>query len=224
MSAANANVSASGEAEVLLRPMMRGMLHLGAALLAPLGLVLLLLLADSPSAYVGASVYATGLVLLYATSATYHLLPWSGAFRGAMKRLDHSMIFVLIASTYTPFCLIVLDRAWGISMLATVWWLAGLGVALKVLWPGAPRWLGVGAYLALGWIALPAAGEIVSELDAAQTALLVAGGVLYSIGGCVYGLRRPDPLPRIFGFHEVFHALVIAGSAVHFTLVVLLIS
>jgi hemolysin III len=201
------------------KPLLRGVTHLVTALLAPAGLVTLLLLADSPRAYVGASIFATSLILLYGSSANYHLGPWSRRWDGAMKRIDHSMIFVLIAGSYTPFCLVVLDNAWGISMLAVVWSLAGVGVLMKIAWPYAPRWLSTDLYIALGWIAIVAVVPLVQSLDAGPLAMLGLGGALYTIGALVYALRRPDPFPRVFGYHEVFHAFVIAGSAVHFALV-----
>ena len=213
------HVSGASLAASSPRPMLRGVLHGVAAVLAPFGLVALLLLADGPRAYVGATIFATSLLLLYASSASYHLAPWPARLRRVMKRIDHSMIFVLIAGTYTPFCLLVLDYAWGIPMLAVVWTLAAAGVLLKVLRPDSPRWLGVALYTALGWVGIVAVAPIVAALSGPQIAMLIAGGLLYSIGGIIYALRRPDPLPRYFGFHEVFHTLVVGGSAVHFVLV-----
>jgi len=201
------------------RPALRGVMHLVAALLAPLGLVALLLLADSPRRYIGAAVFATSMLLLYATSASYHLAPWSRRLHGVMKRLDHSMIFVMIGGTYTPFCLIVLSGAWSITMLAVVWSLAASGIALKVIWPSAWRWLGVGLYVGLGWIGAVAAVQVVTGMPAGALAMLMIGGSLYTAGALIYALRRPDPLPSILGYHEVFHALVIGGSAVHFALI-----
>ena len=210
---------AMADANAVPRPVMRGTLHLAAALAAPAGLVVLLLIADSPRRYVGAAVFATSLILLYGSSAGYHLVPWPSRVRAVVKRVDHSMIFVLIAGTYTPFCLIVLDDAWGIPMLAAVWSLAGAGVVSKVLWPDAPRWLSVGLYLCLGWIGVIPAVQVVSAMSGGQIALLVLGGILYSVGAVFYALRWPNPFPRVFGFHEVFHAFVIAGSAIHFALI-----
>ncbi len=202
-----------------VRPILRGTLHGVAAALAPFGLLTLLLLARSPRQYVGAAVFATSLLLLYASSATYHLAPWSARLRRVMMRIDHSMIFVLIAGTYTPFCLVVLGNGWGIPMLSVVWTLAAAGILLKVLRPNAPRWLGVGLYIALGWVGLVAAAPVVSALPVTAIVLLVLGGQLYTVGAIIYALRRPDPFPRVFGYHEVFHTFVIAGSAVHFALV-----
>ncbi|MBI5284069.1 MAG: hemolysin III family protein [Chloroflexi bacterium] len=201
------------------RPMFRGVLHFITAMLAPFATVALLLLADSPRGYVGASIFGTTLMLLYMSSANYHLAPWPASLRGLWKRVDHAMIFVLIAGTYTPLCLVVLNNAWGIPMLAVVWTLAGAGVALKVVNPNAPRWLSVGLYMGIGWVGVVAATEVVTTLPAAALAMLVAGGALYTIGGVIYARRRPDPSPRWFGFHEVFHAFVIAGSAAHFALI-----
>ncbi|HEY8173979.1 MAG TPA: hemolysin III family protein [Dehalococcoidia bacterium] len=205
------------------RPILRGTFHLAAALAAPFGLVLLVLIADSPRAYVGASIFAASMIALYTSSASYHLVPWPQTLRDVMKRLDHSMIFALIAGTYTPFCLIVLGNAWGITMLCVVWTLAGLGMLLKIAWPYAPRWLSVGLYLALGWIGIIAVGEVITSLSIAELSLLMLGGALYSIGAIIYAMKWPDPSPRIFGFHEIFHLFVVAGSLVHFALLAIFI-
>ena len=201
------------------RPLLRGYLHLAAAAFAVAGIVLLVLLAQSARAYVGGAVFAGSLVALYLTSGVYHTISWGPRLRSLLKRLDHSMIFVLIAGTYTPFCLLALNTAWGISMLSVVWAIAGAGIAFKVAWPSAPRWLSVSLYASTGWLALVAAGPISSWFALAPLALLVLGGLLYTLGGIIYALRRPDPFPRVFGYHEVFHLLVIGGSALHFALV-----
>lgn len=201
------------------RPLMRGVLHLCVALAAPFGMALLLMLANSPRRYVGAAIFSTSLLLLYASSANYHLAPWRDRFDRVWKRVDHAMIFVLIAGTYTPFCLVVLGNAWGISMLSVVWSLAGVGVLLKTIWPDAPRWLSVGLYLALGWIVVVPAVQVIGRVPAPALLLLFAGGLSYTVGGLVYARKRPDPWPRVFGYHEVFHALVILGSAIHFAVI-----
>jgi len=206
------------------RPLMRGTLHLAAALLAPAGLVVLMFIADSPRRYVGAAIFGTSLILLYASSASYHLVPWPDRLRGVMKRVDHSMIFLFIAGTYTPFCLIVLDYAWGIPMLAVVWTLAAIGVLSKIFWPYAPRWFTVTPYLALGWIGIIPAVQVVSVMSGGRLTLLVLGGALYTVGAVVYARKWPNPFPRVFGFHEVFHACVIAGSALHFALIALYVA
>lgn len=200
----------------LQRPMFRGVLHAIAFALAIAGTVGLMLFADSPAGYVGGAVFGTSLMLLYSTSATYHQVRfWKPGWSRVFKRVDHSMIFVLIAGTYTPFCLDV-DLAWGIPMLAVVWTLAGFGVLTKIIWPDAPRWLGVSLYMGLGWVGIFAAAEAIDHYFGSPLALLLAGGALYTVGGIVYGLHRPDPWPRVFGYHEIFHAFVVAGSAVHY--------
>ncbi len=201
------------------RPLLRGYFHLGAAIAAAFGLVVVLLLAESSREYIGGAAFTLSLLLLYSVSATYHTIRWGRRMSAVLKRLDHSMIFVMIAGGYTPFCLIVLHGAWGISLLAVVWSLAAAGIALKVAWPNAPRWLGVGLYLATGWIALVAVGQFASWFTLVPALLLVGGGVLYSIGAVIYMLRRPNPFPRVFGYHEVFHVLVIAASVLHYALV-----
>ena len=186
---------------------------------APFGLLLMLLVSDSTRAYVGAAIFGVTLIACFGASASYHLGRWRGFVRGLMKRIDHAMIFALIAGTYTPFCLLVLGNAWGIAMFALVWAIAGAGMLLKIVWPDAPRWLGVTLYLGVGWLALVAAAPIVSALPLLALSALLLGGLFYSVGAVAYALRRPDPNPRIFGYHEVFHALVVAGALTHFSLV-----
>jgi len=203
------------------RPMLRGVSHVSAAIAAMLGAPLLLLAADSPRAYVGGAIFATSLILLYGTSAAYHRITWTPLFRAIISRMDDSMVLVLIAGTYTPFCLLVLNNAWGITMLSVVWGVAGAGVITNLARPARPRWLRVAFYVILGWLALVSAGELAARLSASPLALLVLGGVLYTLGGVVYAVRKPDPWPRVFGYLEVFHLLVVAGSALHYSLVVI---
>ena len=206
----NAQPAATAE-----RPALRGVLHTFAAGLAIGGAVLLMLLADKPAGYAGGAVFAISLMLLYGTSASYHQIPWGPTPRRIVKRVDHSMIYVLIAGTYTPFCLDI-QLAWGIPMLVIVWTLAGIGTLTAVAWPNAPRWLSVGLYFGLGWVGIVAVSEAFDQYFGSPLVLLLVGGTLYTVGGIVYGLRRPDPWPRVFGFHEVFNSFVVAGSAVHY--------
>ena len=201
------------------KPLLRGYFHLAAAVAAVVGLVALVLLADSAEAYVGGVIFAVSLIALYLTSATYHTITWGRRMRAVLMRLDHSMIFVLIAGTYTPICLIAANAAWGIAILAVVWSVAIAGIAMKIAWPGAPRWLSVGLYIGAGWIGIVAGTQITEWFAVVPLILLAAGGVLYSIGGVIYAVRRPNPWPRVFGYHEVFHLLVIAGSVLHYSMI-----
>ena len=199
------------------RPLLRGVSHLLAAIVATtLGAPALLLIADSPRAYVGAAIFAASLTLLYSTSAAYHRINWTPLFRAIISRMDHSMVLVLIGGTFTPFCLVVLNTAWGITMLSVIWGIAGAGVLVNMVWPATPRWLRVGFYVVLGWLGLIPAPELASRLAAAPLALLVLGGVLYTIAGLIYAVGKPDPFPRVFGHLEVFHLFVIAGSVLHY--------
>jgi hemolysin III len=199
------------------RPLLRGVSHVIAAIVATtLGAPALLLIADSPRAYVGAAIFGASLILLYSTSAAYHRINWTPLFRAIISRMDHSMVLVLIGGTYTPYCLLVLGNAWGITMLSVVWGIAGAGIIMNTAWPATPRWLRVAFYVALGWVALVAAAELAARLAAAPMALLVMGGVLYTVAGVIYAVGKPDPWPRVFGHLEVFHLFVIAGSVLHY--------
>ena len=183
----------------------------------------MLLLAHNPRGYVGASVFGASLITAYGTSALYHRLPWGRRMFGLMRRFDHAMIFFLIAGTYTPFCLLALNNAWGITLLSVTASIAGLGALTQIAWLNAPRWLSVSLYLATGWVALVAASQILQRLDFAPLTLLLIGGVAYSVGAIAYATKRPNPWPRIFGYHEVFHSFTIAGSLAHFVAVLLVL-
>ena len=204
------------EALTFERPMLRGTLHLFAAFAAIGGTVWLLLIANSPTGYVSAAIFGTSLMLLYGTSATYHQIPWPPTWRHIPKRIDHAAIFVLIAGTYTPFCLNV-NLAWGIPLLSVVWSLAAVGMIMKLVWPYGPRWLSFALYAGLGWVGIIGVSAAFAAYATSPIALLLAGGLMYNIGGTIYALKRPDPWPRVFGFHEVFHTFVVAGSLLHFT-------
>jgi hemolysin III len=202
-----------------LREPVNGLTHLAAGLLALVGLVVLLATAASAGRIdqlVAFGVYGVSLISLYAVSALYHLLPLSRAGVARLRRLDHMTIFVLIAGTYTPFCLLALDSGLRWGLLGLIWGLALGGVLLKLLWMDAPRWLSVVLYLAMGWVALIAAPALFQAVPAEGMAWVLAGGLTYSAGALVYGLKRPNPLPGVFGFHEVWHLFVVVGSACHF--------
>jgi hemolysin III len=161
-------------------------------------------------------IFGFGLISLYTASALYHLLPLSPLGVARLRRVDHMSIFVLIAGTYTPFCLLALDGGWRAGLLAVVWGLALCGVLLKLLWMDAPRWLSVALYLGMGWVAVIAAPALFRAVPPGGMAWVLAGGLVYSAGALVYGLRRPNPMPGVLGFHELWHLCVVAGSACHF--------
>jgi hemolysin III len=202
-----------------LREPVNGLTHLAGALLASVGLVMLLATAASArrvDQLVAFGVFGLSLVALYAASALYHLLPLSPRGIARLRKVDHVAIFVLIAGTYTPFGLLALDGAWQAGLLALIWGLALCGVLLKLLWMDAPRWLSVALYLGMGWVAVVAAPALLRALPTGGVAWVLAGGLVYSAGALVYGLKRPNPIPGVFGFHELWHLFVVAGSACHF--------
>ena len=197
-------------------PLLRGLSHAWAFWLALIGAIALLVLAPDGRARFAAAVYGLGLCALFGGSALYHRWPGDPSWRPLLRRIDHSTIFVFIAASYTPPALLILDGWVQTVVLAGVWIGALAGVIFSVVWISAPRALVAGTYLGLGWIALIALPQLVERLEPIPLSLIVIGGVLYSIGALVYARRRPDPWPRTFGFHEVFHAFVIAAAAAHF--------
>lgn len=200
-------------------PLLRGYLHLGGAIAAPGALLLLLFIADSPRGVVGASIFGAGLIALYWTSAAYHMLPLGRRLRAIARRLDHSAIFLFIAGAYTPFAVKLMGDAWGIPILSVVGGLAAVGIIIALAAPTAPRWVRVGLYLGLGWVGVAAVSKLVTTLPWEAFAMLVVSGILFSLGGATYATRRPDPFPRLFGYHEVFHTLQIAATAMLYLVV-----
>lgn len=188
----------------------------------PAGLALVAL-AQGAEARVGAAIFAVTLSGLYGVSAAYHRGDWSARAHRVMKHLDHSMIFVFIAGSYTPVTLLALRPAWGITLLVLAWSGAAAGVLITAL--RLERWRAVGfvMYLTLGWVAAVATPQLVHSLSAVELALLVSGGVLYTVGAIVLARKRPDPVPSVFGYHEVWHTFVVGASACHFALVALLV-
>jgi hemolysin III len=202
-----------------LREPVNGLMHLAGGLLASVGLVMLLATAASAGRMdqlVAFGIFGFSLVALYTASALYHLLPLSPSGVARLRRLDHMSIFLLIAGTYTPFCLLALDGGWRVGLLGLIWGLALCGILLKVLWMDAPRWLSVALYLGMGWVALVAAPAVFRAVPAGGMAWVLGGALAYSAGALIYGLKRPNPIPGVFGFHELWHLFVMVGSACHF--------
>src|SRR3954469_23234679 len=199
-----------------LRPLLRGVSHAYAFWAALVAAVVLTALVPAGTPRVASVVYGIGLCGLFAASGTYHRWRWNPRWRPLLRRIDHSTIFVFIAATYTPVALLVMHGTLRWAILVAVWAGALAGVILSVAWITAPRVLSAACYLALGWVAVLALPQMLDRLGAAPLLLLAAGGVLYSAGAVVYATKKPNPWPRVFGFHEVFHALVILAAAVQF--------
>jgi hemolysin III len=202
-----------------LRDPVSGLTHCIAAALAVLGTVLLIVRATGPALpwhIVTFSIFGGGMILLYTASTLYHWLPVGERGVRVLRRVDHSMIFFYIAATYTPICLIPLRGPWGWSIFGVIWGLAIGGIVMKIFWITAPRWLSTGIYLAMGWLVLVGVYPLVKAMSPASLVWLVAGGLVYSLGAVIYALKWPNPFPRHFGFHEIFHLFVIGGSACHY--------
>jgi hemolysin III len=203
-----------------LKPRLRGVLHQWAflvSLVAGLGLVLE---AGSARARLAVSIYALSVAASFGTSALYHRVDWRGfGARRWMRRLDHTMIFVLIAGSYTPFGLLVLRGGLGTAIVFTAWSAALVGMVFKLVWIDAPGWLAAATYIAIGWIAIVALPELVDRLGIVAVGGLGLGGVLYSIGAVIHARKRPDPVPSVFGYHELFHLLVVLAAAVQYAVV-----
>ena len=203
-----------------LKPRLRGVSHQWAFIVAVVLGAALVIAAPRGEATLAAGIYAASVAALFGTSALYHRVTWSSAAaRRWMRRLDHSMIFFLIAGTYTPFALIALEGTLATVILVVVWAGALGGIVLKLAWIDAPKWLIAGVYVALGWVAVAAFPQLYEGLGITATAMVAGGGVLYTLGALVYATQRPDPVPRVFGYHEVFHLLVILAAALQYAVV-----
>jgi hemolysin III len=194
-----------------VKPRLRGVFHeagfyVAAALVAPL-----VLLADPGRARIGAAVYGGCLAGCFGASALYHRPTWTPGVRSWLARLDHAGVYLLIAGTYTPVCLVVMTPGWRASILAIVWSGAAAAILLKLFWVRAPKWLSAVIGLMLGWVAIVAVTQLL-RIPVGGLVLLVAGGLLYSLGAVVYARRRPDPVPHVFGYHELFHVLTLLAA------------
>ncbi|MBI3789197.1 MAG: hemolysin III family protein [Ignavibacteriales bacterium] len=202
-----------------LRDPVSGLTHFIGLLLSIAGLVLLVTYAaleHKPWHIVAFAIFGTSLILLYTASSLYHLLPLSERGIALLRRIDHIMIYILIAGTYTPVCLVALRGPWGWSLFGVVWGLAIAGAVLKLFWMTAPRWLSTVFYLGMGWMAVIAIAPLIQALPRGGIVWLVMGGLFYSIGAVIYGTKRPNIIPGILGFHELWHLFVMAGSFSHF--------
>jgi hemolysin III len=199
-------------AERLVKPKLRGVFHeIGFYAAAVLGVVLVFT-AEPGTARIAGAIFASSVALCFGASALYHRPTWTPRVRAWLARLDHAGVYLLIAGTYAPFGLMVMSRGWAIPILAIVWAGALAGIVLKLFWVQAPKWLSAAIGLTLGWVAAAAFPQLL-KLSLVALLLVVAGGILYTAGAIIYTRRRPDPLPRVFGYHEFFHVLTVAAAA-----------
>jgi hemolysin III len=202
------------------RPRLRGLIHTWAFFAAVAAGAALVALAEGARARVACGVYAAALAAMFGASALYHRAPWrSPRARAWARRVDHSMIFVFIAGTYTPFALLAFTGVVPALVLACVWGGAALGVVLNVSWIDAPKWVTAPVYLLVGWVGVVAAPQLFSELGIGAAVLVLVGGGLYTLGALTYATHWPDPFPATFGFHEVFHVLVVLAAVTQFVAV-----
>ncbi|MGW0037059.1 PAQR family membrane homeostasis protein TrhA [Gordonia sp. NPDC003376] len=210
------------------RPRLRGVIHQYAAFVAAacgIAVIVGAAVLRGTAAAASCTVYAVTIVGLFAVSASYHRIPWrSLRAQIRMKRADHSMIFVFIAGTYTPFCVMALPDPARWWVLGIVWAGALSGVVLKIAWPAAPRWLGVTLYVLLGWVIVAVAPVLVAHAGVTVLVLLALGGVFYTVGGVLYAIRWPDPWPTVFGHHEVFHVCTAIAALAHYVAVWLVVA
>lgn len=207
----------------LKKPILRGYLHL-AAFFTTLGAgSLLAAKSNSAEATIASIVYVFGLLFLFGVSSIYHIPHWEPQPRAFLKRIDHSAIFILIASTFTPLCMLALPEAPGKQLLIIIWSAAALGLVQSIFWVKAPKWVTAILYVVMGWLALPYLGELKESLGSARVLLIVAGGVVYTIGAIFYAMKKPNFKPGVFGYHELFHLFTIIGALLHFVVIYQLI-
>lgn len=205
-----------------VKPSWRGWIHAGTFPVAIALGVILVILAQGSAAKAGSAIFFTSSLLLFGTSALYHRINWSPKMRAVFRRLDHANIFLLIAGTYTPITLMALPTGKATVLLAVIWAGALLGIAFRVFWLGAPRWSYVALYLLLGWAAVIFIADFF-RANWITMLLVLIGGILYSLGAAVYGMKRPDPFPSTFGFHEIFHSLTVAAFVAQWVGVLLIV-
>jgi hemolysin III len=201
----------AGRVSAVAPPRFRGVSHLiGFAVASPVGIALVLETKSGP-ARIGALVFAASVAAMFGASSLFHRVDWEPSRKRWLCLLDHSMIYALIAGTYTPFALLVLRADWRAPVLLVVWGAAIVGTIAKLAWPTAPSWVTAATCLALGWVSVIVFPQIVGKVGYGAGALLITGGLAYSIGAVIYARRRPDPFPRTFGYHEIFHSLVVVA-------------
>jgi hemolysin III len=211
----------SGEVEPETKPTWRGWIHTGVLPIAVIGGIVLVAVADGMVAKIAASVFFAGSVLLFGTSALYHRFNWSPSVKLALKRVDHANIFLLIAGSYTPITLLALPQEKGLWLIIAIWTTALLGIGFRVFWIGAPRWLYVIIYIVMGWAAVIYLPEFIA-VNLTMMVLILAGGLLYTLGAVFYAMKKPNPIPGHFGFHEIFHSFTVLAFLCHWVAVLII--
>jgi hemolysin III len=204
-----------------VKPTWRGWIHTGVLPIAIAGGIVLVVLADGLTAKIAASVFFASSILLFGTSAIYHRFNWKPKAKKALKRFDHANIFLLIAGSYTPITLLALPQEKGLLLIVAIWATALLGIGFRVFWLGAPRWLYVIIYILMGWAAVVFLPDFVA-VNLAMMVLILAGGLMYTIGALFYALKKPNPVPGHFGFHEIFHSFTVLAFLCHWTAVLII--
>jgi hemolysin III len=206
-----------------LKPRLRGVLHQYAFGLAVLAGAILVAGAETARARISVAVYAGSLTAMFGASALYHRITWSPAYRRRLRRLDHAAIYLLIAGTYTPFGTLALSGSSRVAVLAVVWAGAVAGIVLAFVWSNRPKWVEPILAVVLGWVGILVLPQLVEAVGVTAVGLVFAGGVFYTAGSLVYARRRPDPMPAVFGYHELFHALVIVAAACQYAAIALFV-
>lgn len=204
---------------MIKKPLLRGHFHQAAFFFALGAGLMLIMKSQNMTATLASSIYTFSLVFLFGTSSLYHRVNWEPEKRKWMKRLDHSAIYILIAGTFTPICLLALPESTGKNLLITIWSVALLGVFQSLFYVQAPKWLSATLYVIAGYLILPFVNELSLRIGPMNVAWLVCGGLAYTIGAVCYAMKRPTLNPAIFGYHEVFHILVIVGAICHFVVI-----
>lgn len=202
-----------------MKPLMRGYIHQAAFVVAVGACALLITQSHGYAEFISNLIYSLSLIGLYGVSALYHVPMWGHRAYKVIRRIDHAAIFILIAGSATPICLFGIKGKLGIELITIIWTTVIVGMLITVLWSHAPKGVRSIIYITVGWFIVPYFSEIKSSLGAMNISLLVAGGVTYTIGALVYAWKRPDPIPHIFGYHEIFHILVVIASALHFSVI-----
>ncbi|KHK98989.1 hemolysin III [Microbacterium mangrovi] len=209
-------MGAPGAVVAELKPAWRGWIHAAITPIAVAAGIVLICLADGPAAKWSCAVFALTSLLLFGNSALYHRIPWKPRTKAVFRRIDHANILLLIAGTYTPIAVLALPTGQAVLLLSLVWSGAIAGILFRVFWLGAPRWVYVALYIVLGWAAIMYIVPLY-QANAAMVVLIAAGGILYTLGAVVYALKRPNPWPSVFGFHEIFHVCTVLAFACHWT-------